>query len=100
MNFSHMSGIGVFDKVSMFSGKVFRFKPVHIVLLSAIYLASSVSGAETYTYKKIVSLSLKADVYRPNKGQNTLGVIFLHGGACIFGSLSDRSFRDRVYKIP
>jgi acetyl esterase/lipase len=41
---------------------------------------------ETYVYKRVGSLEIKADVYRPSDDKTRPAIMFIHGGALISGS--------------
>ena len=43
------------------------------------------SSTKTYTYKTIAGCSIRADVYRPNDDRIRPVILWIHGGALIFG---------------
>jgi len=45
----------------------------------------SVARPEVYVYKRVGGIELRADVHRPDGGDVTPAILWLHGGALIFG---------------
>jgi len=60
-------------------------------LLTLLFLSSGArvgemaSSKKTYTYKTVSGCSIQADVYRPNDTQIRPVILWIHGGALIFG---------------
>jgi acetyl esterase/lipase len=54
---------------------------------------------ETYTYKTVGDVSIKADVYRRENNAVRPAVVWIHGGALIVGSRSDVSAQVRQHML-
>jgi acetyl esterase/lipase len=52
---------------------------------SAAVAAEGALRKETFTYKRVGDLEIKANVYRPDDGQRRPVVVWIHGGALIMG---------------
>ena len=59
----------------------------HLVLLGGLLAEAATAEIQmkTYTYKRVGSLEIKADVYRDNDRSVRPAVVWIHGGALIMG---------------
>lgn len=67
-----------------------NFKLILTIFLSVFVIGSVFPEVKTYTYKTVVGHEIKADVHRPPHKKILPAVIFMHGGACIWGSRVNR----------
>lgn len=61
------------------------------LLITALVLGeegkpANAHSKETFTYKKVGDLEIKADVYRPTGAGPHPAIVWIHGGGFIFGS--------------
>ena len=59
-----------------------------VSIQAGLAVAQQLTAKQTYVYKTAKGLDIKADVYRPATDQVTPAMMWIHGGALIFGERS------------
>jgi acetyl esterase/lipase len=61
---------------------------IAVSIQAGLAVAQQPTAKQTYVYKTAKGLDIKADVYRPATDQVTPAIMWIHGGALIFGERS------------